>query len=85
MSIVSTIGSVLAQNAKKRISRVTLAVFVFQIFSPVFTYAALPSFDATVIAGNIAPVTEVVDVSLPRVLVAGDVLSLDVNSSTITQ
>lgn len=82
MSIASFFGS---HITKKRLSTLTLIVFVGNIFSPILAYAALPSFSSVLTTANTVPVAEVVELTLPRDLVSGDALSVTVNGSTVMQ
>lgn len=82
MSIASFFGS---HITKKRLSTLTLIVFVGNIFSPLIAYAVLPSFSSVLTTANVVPVAEVVELTLPRDLVSGDALSVTVNGSTVMQ
>ncbi|MDP2104140.1 MAG: hypothetical protein Q8K26_04435, partial [Candidatus Gracilibacteria bacterium] len=82
MSIASFFGSHITQ---KRLSTLTLIVFAGHIFSPFIAYAVLPNFSSVLTTPNTVPVVEVVELTLPRDLVAGDTLSITVNGSPLTQ
>ncbi len=75
MSIASSFGSIIT---KKRLSAVTLTVFVSHIFSPFFAYAMSgdPVWNENVLSTEAAAIIQLNSVPLPRTLVAGDTITL---------
>lgn len=72
-------------RTKRLASSVLTLTFIANIFTPLVTYAALPTFDTTLVTANQYPVAQVEEISVPRDPVVGDVLSLTVSGSTVTQ
>lgn len=83
MSIVSSFGSIIT---KKRVSTVTLVVFVGHIFSPFFAYAMSgdPVWNENILSTEASAVTQLNSVPLPRTLVAGDTVTLNLTGSVVS-
>lgn len=82
MSIASSFGSVIT---KKRLSTLTLTVFVSHIFSPFFAYAMSgdPVWNENVLSTEAAAIIQLNSVPLPRTLVAGDTVTLSLTGSVV--
>lgn len=76
MSTASFFGSIIT---KKRVSTVTLAVFVGHIFSPFFAYAMSgdPVWNENILSTEAPAIIQLNSVPLPRTLVAGDTVTLN--------
>jgi hypothetical protein len=72
-------------RTKRLISSILTLAYVSNIFAPLVSHAALPVFQTSLITANQYPVAQIEEITLPRDPVAGDVLSITISGSTLTQ
>lgn len=82
MSITSFFGFIIT---KKRVSVLTLTIFVSHIFSPFFAYAMSgdPVWNENILSTEAPAVIQLNSVPLPRTLVAGDIVTLSLSGSVV--
>ncbi len=82
MSITPFFGSIIT---KKRVSALTLMVFISHIFSPFFAYAMSgdPVWNENILSTEAAAIIQNNSVPLPRTLVAGDTVTLSLSGSIV--
>lgn len=82
MSITSSFGSLIT---KKRVSILTLSVFVSHIFSPFFAYAMSgdPTWSENILSTEAPAIIQLNSVPLPRTLEVGDTITLNLSGSVV--
>lgn len=70
---------------KKITANVALITLLVNIIAPGLTYAALADFSSTLAQPNVLAVAQVNRITLPRVLVEGDLLELTISGTTVSQ